>query len=107
MSDYHITPFYDATRVPFKLDGRKLFTSDMLEMVHLTLQPGEIIDPHAQLMDVVFFVLEGTGTLTVGDESIVAGENTTIQVRSGVQRAWSNTGNKPLRLLVNKLMKKE
>jgi quercetin dioxygenase-like cupin family protein len=104
MSDYQIIPFNDTPRVPFKLDGRKLFTSEMLEIIHLTLQPGESMDAHTQPMDVVFFVLEGTGTLSIGVESIVVGENTTIHVRSGVQRAWNNTGNQPLRILVNKLL---
>ncbi len=103
MPDYQIIHYEDAPGVPFKLDGRKLFISEKFELIHLTLLPGEGMDPHAQPMDVVFFVLEGAGTLSVGDESIVAGTNTTIHVRSGVQRAWNNTGSQPLRILVNKL----
>lgn len=104
MSDYRLTLFEQAPRVPFKLDGRKLFSSADFEMVHLTLQPGEGLAPHAQPIDVVFFVVQGAGTLTVGDENLEIPENTTIHVKSGILRAWTNTGKLPLRILVNKLI---
>jgi quercetin dioxygenase-like cupin family protein len=104
MSDYQITPFNQAPKVPFSLDGRKLFTSEHLEIIHLILQPGEGMEPHSQPMDVVFFVLEGTGTLTVANDPIEAAANTTIYVKSGVQRGWANFGSDSLRILVNKLI---
>jgi len=105
MSEYHLTLFEKAVRVPFKLDGRALFSSEYLEMVHLTLQPGEGLEPHAQPMDVVFFVVQGAGTLTVGDENLEIPVNTTIHVKAGAFRAWKNTGSTVLRILVNKLVK--
>jgi mannose-6-phosphate isomerase-like protein (cupin superfamily) len=102
-----IVPFSSAPRVPFRFEGRILYVSDGYELIHLTLQPGEEMAMLTQPMDVVFFVVEGTGTLKYGDESTVAGENTTIKVGSGVNRAWSNTGKGPLRVLVNKLLNNE
>jgi mannose-6-phosphate isomerase-like protein (cupin superfamily) len=51
----------------------------------------------------VFFVIEGTGRLTVGEDSVLAAENTTIHVPHGIQRAWTNAGNTPFRILVYKL----
>lgn len=101
--NYSIIPLNNAPRVPFNFDGRILFTSSQYELIHLTLQPGEGMEPHAQPMDVVFFVIEGTGSLMVDNDRIIANENTTIYVPSGIQRAWTNTGNNPLRILVNKL----
>ncbi len=100
---YSIDLLVNAPRVPFKFDGRILFSSGQGELIHLTLQPGEGMNPHEQPMDVVFFVIEGTGRLTVGEDSVLVTENTTIHLLRGVQRAWTNAGNTPLRILVSKL----
>ncbi len=104
MSEYTLYPFYSAPSVPFKFDGRILFTSGQYELVHLSLLPGECMEMHTQPFDVVFFVAEGTGTLRVGGESCNAAENTTIHVNADVQRAWANEGTQPLRILVSKLL---
>lgn len=104
MPGYTLQQFSSAPRVPFKLAGRILFSDGRYELLHLTLLPGDHMDIHTQQVDVVFFVVEGTGTLTVGEETIEAVENTAIHVRSGVPRAWANSGNQPVRILVNKLL---
>jgi quercetin dioxygenase-like cupin family protein len=93
-----------AEKVPFKIDGRIMFRSDRFEMVHLTLQPGDSMELHSQPMDVVFFVLEGTGTLMFTDESHNLPENTSIFVEKGTPRAWKNESPGLVRLLVNKLL---
>ena len=85
---FSICSLNDSPRVPFKFDGRILYSSDCYELVHLTLLPGEGMELHAQPFDVVFFVIEGNGTLAVGNESLEAGENTAIHVGAGVMRAW-------------------
>jgi mannose-6-phosphate isomerase-like protein (cupin superfamily) len=103
MSEYTLYPLSSAPRVPFKLDGRILYTSDNYELVHLTLQPGEGMEMHTQPMDVVFFVIEGTGILAIGDEVVEVTENMTVHVSRGMSRAWSNHGDAALRLLVNKI----
>ncbi|MEI7662187.1 MAG: cupin domain-containing protein [Bacteroidota bacterium] len=103
MSFYTLCPFTSAPRVPFRFDGRVLFKDDRFELVHLTLQPGEGMDPHIQPMDVVFFVTEGSGLLTVGNDVIEVPQGTTIHINAGVLRAWTNTGSQPLKILVSKL----
>ncbi len=103
MADFRIIPFEETPKVPFNFDGRILFKSDKFEVVHLVLKPGEYLDPHIQPMDVVFFVMEGKGSLLIGKEVVEIPENTTIHVKSGILRAWPNTGKRPLRILVSKL----
>lgn len=102
-----LTPLTTAPRVPFNLDGRILYTSDRYEMVHLTLQPGETMEPHVQPMDIVFFVIEGTGTLTVGTPPGASRHtvpaNTAVHVPAGVARAWGNGGDGVFRVIVNKI----
>jgi mannose-6-phosphate isomerase-like protein (cupin superfamily) len=104
MTAFTLLPFSSAPRVPFKFDGRILYSCENYELVHLTLQPGEGMELHAQPFDLVFFIAEGSGALTVGEERIETGVNTTVHVPAGVMRAWKNTGNIPLRILVNKLL---
>ena len=92
----------DAPKVPFKLDGRIMFSSPWTEVIHLTLKPGEMMDPHTQPFDVVFYVLEGTGILRAGEEKIEASADTSIWVEEGTERCWTNQGEKSLRILVIK-----
>ena len=104
MSSFTLYPFSSSPRVPFRFDGRILYTSDRLELIRLTLLPGEGMEPHTQPMEVIFFVIEGTGFLVIDDEAIEIHTNTTVHVAAGAMRAWSNHGREPLRLLVNKLL---
>ena len=100
MSDYTLYPFETAPRVPFRFDGRILFTSNRFELVHLTLQPGEGMEPHIQPVEIVFFVAEGTGTLAVGEEVVEVAPETTIKIEAGISWSWTNTGSSPFKILV-------
>lgn len=109
---YTLTEFADAPHVPFDLDGRILFTSEKFELIHLTLKPGEFVEPHAQPFDVIFLVLDGGGELTVGMKKTEDGITTlhpsagsTVTVYGHVQRSWRNTSGSDIRILVMKLIK--
>jgi len=103
MPDHSILSLSSAPGVPYNLDGRILFSSDNYELVHLTLQAGESMEKHTQPFDIVFFVVEGRGSLAVGEAVTEIDELTAVYVHSGVPRAWTNSGNRPLKILVNKL----
>jgi mannose-6-phosphate isomerase-like protein (cupin superfamily) len=92
----------DAPKIPFNLDGKIMHTSDKLELVHLTLKPGEKIGKHPQPFDVVFYILSGNAVLETDHEVIEVNENTSIFVPAGIQRGWNNTGPADLKLLVIK-----
>lgn len=109
---YNLTEFVDAPHVPFDLDGRILFHSEKFEVIHLTLKPGESVPLHLQPFDVVFYVQDEGGELTLGAEGSTESMTTlhpasgsTITVFGSVQRGWRNLGDGDLRLLVMKLMK--
>ena len=101
---YSILTLRNAPKVPFRFDGRILYTTPGFELVHLTLHPGEQMEMHVQPFDVLFFVISGSGVLRVGNEFIEVGENTMVSVIKGVERAWSNPGEMDLKILVNKLI---
>lgn len=91
-----------APKVQANVDGKIMFTSDKLEVIHLTLVPKQRIDPHVMPHDVLFYVLEGSGVLHCGGDLIEGTPNSTIFVPVGNSRGWENTGDVPLKLLVIK-----
>ena len=86
-----------------KFDGRLLFESDNVDIVHLTLKTGDDIAPHSNPVDVVFFVLEGEGILTVEEERLSFKKGDCIPMKTGINRGWSNPNSSDLKLLVIKM----
>src|SRR5690242_14784203 len=95
-----------AERVPIDIDARKVCIRTDLELIHLDFAAGESLARHANLFDVVFYVVEGAGELEVGDEKRQVGQDTAVEVAAGEQRGWSNPGPGHLRILVVKALQK-
>jgi quercetin dioxygenase-like cupin family protein len=91
-----------APPVPFDLDGKVMFSSEKLEIIHICLKPGEKINQHLQPFDVIFFILSGEGILETDEGNTKAIENTSIFVPAGVMRGWNNTGMNDFKVLVIK-----
>jgi quercetin dioxygenase-like cupin family protein len=64
-----------------------------------------LIEPHTQPFEVIFYLLEGMGSLSVdtGESEFLAG--TMISIAPGVPRGWKNNTLSALRLLVIKKLK--
>ena len=99
---YAIHTRNETLPVPFDLDGRFLFRSETLELIHLILKSGEVIGMHSQPIPVTFFIFEGEGLLTVEKDVIQASREMMIEVQAGAMRSWRNTGEYPLKMLVIK-----
>jgi mannose-6-phosphate isomerase-like protein (cupin superfamily) len=82
-----------------------MFSSARAEVIHLTLNPGDKMDPHVQPFDVIFFIIEGEGILETGEQKIMAKKNTCIWMEAGAQRSWYNPGRSELKILVYKDLK--
>jgi len=93
----------NSPKVPFKLAGYILHSEKPVELVHLLLKPGEKLESHKNPFDVVFFVIEGSGLLTINDEKKQLKSSDTIKVTSEHLRSWENNTQTDLRLLVIKL----
>jgi mannose-6-phosphate isomerase-like protein (cupin superfamily) len=92
-----------ADKVPFDLDGRKMYTGQKVELIHLCLKPGEVLDKHSNPFDVVFYILEGNGIVETDDQSTLVEPDMCIEIELGANRGLKNTGNIDLRLLVLKV----
>ena len=98
-----ITTLESAQQVPFNLDGRKMYTGEKVEIVHLSLKPNEEIALHANPLDVVFFILEGSGTVFFEGESATVEANSAVFIEKDKQRGMKNSSEALFRVLVIKL----
>jgi quercetin dioxygenase-like cupin family protein len=94
----------NSPRVPFDLEGYILHTEKQIELVHLTLKPGENLAEHKNPFDVIFFVVEGSGVLSIEGKESILSKNDVTKVTSDKNRGWKNNENQDLRLLVIKLL---
>jgi quercetin dioxygenase-like cupin family protein len=92
----------NAPKVPFDLDGRIMHSSEKLELVHLTIKPGEILHKHKNPVDVVFYVLEGKGILFAEDQKIIMVKDSCVSLKHNIERGWENNSTENLRILVIK-----
>ncbi|MDI3527701.1 MAG: hypothetical protein PWR03_1884 [Tenuifilum sp.] len=98
-----LTNLSDAPRVPFDLDGRIMFSSQKVEMVHLNLKPGEKIPMHSNPFEVVFYLLEGELELTVNNDAVALKPDSTVHVGIDENRSLENKADKIARVLVIKV----
>jgi mannose-6-phosphate isomerase-like protein (cupin superfamily) len=99
----HLTTLETAAKVPFNLDGRKMYTSEKVELVHLALKPNEEIALHANPFDVIFYILEGNGTIIFEEESIDVEPNSSIFIEKDKQRGMKNSSEGVFKVLVCKV----
>lgn len=86
---------------PTKFFKSTLFQSDRLLLGLNCLEPGQEHHVHTHAgQDKFYFVVEGNGMFTVGDEVRDAGAGTTIWAPADVPHGVANTGNERLVVLV-------
>jgi quercetin dioxygenase-like cupin family protein len=86
---------------PTKFFKSTLFHSNRLLLGLNCLEPGQEQHVHTHAgQDKFYFVVEGSGTFTVGDEVRDAGAGTTIWAPADVPHGVVNTGNERLVVLV-------
>ena len=94
----------NSPKVPFDLEGYILHSEKQIELVHLLLKPGENLAEHKNPFDVIFFVAEGNGVLSIEGQEYELQMNDVTKVTSDKNRGWKNNSNQELRLLVIKLL---
>ncbi|PKN72209.1 MAG: cupin domain-containing protein [Candidatus Cloacimonetes bacterium HGW-Cloacimonetes-3] len=87
------------------IHGVKIYSQPEGEIVHLALAPGAHLKAHATPVNVVFYVLEGTATISIGEEKQSFPKDTTIDSPKAIPHAVTNEGEGNLRLLVIKMPK--
>ncbi len=90
---------------PHKVKVSKIYEKENAQVMHITLEPGESLIPHITPVDVFFYVLEGTGVVDVGDESLEVVRDTLIESPKSIPHCWHNRSGSTLRILVVKTPK--
>lgn len=88
---------------PHNVDARKLYDTKHAQVVHILLNPGESLKRHITPVDVIFYVLEGTGIVEIGNERKEVSEDSLIESPAGIPHCWYNESGKILRFLVIKV----
>ncbi len=98
-----ITTLDGAPTVPFNIDGRIMFSCSRAEVIHLTLMPGNKLEMHDNLADVVFYMLQGSLFLLLeaGEKEIKT--DSCLEIKRGILRGWENRRSEKARMLVIKL----
>ncbi|MBN2744469.1 mannose-6-phosphate isomerase-like protein (cupin superfamily) [Breznakibacter xylanolyticus] len=87
---------------PHGVDVRQLYNHDSAQVMHITLQPGETLKPHKTPVDVFFYILEGSTTVHIGDESHVFERDSLIESPANIVHYLSNESQSVTRILVTK-----
>ena len=88
---------------PHKVDVRKLYDHEHAQAMHITLHPGEKLLRHITPVDVFFYILEGKGTVEIGDETEKVEPDMVIESPARIPHCLMNDGEKGIfRVLVVK-----
>jgi quercetin dioxygenase-like cupin family protein len=99
----NITSYENASQVRFDIEAKKMFSNNKVELIKLSIKPGEEIEIHKNSFDVIFYVVSGKGDLTIELEKVEVCSNSTVFVNQNSLRGWRNNSENYLELLVVKL----
>lgn len=83
--------------------ARRRFVNNSTVAVEMRLEPGGSIPEHSTPEDVFFYVLEGSGTLTIGQETKDVYKGMVASCPSGILKSISNNSEDLLKVLVVKM----
>lgn len=87
---------------PHKIDVREMYNKESAQAMLMALQPGESLKPHTTPVDVFFFIVEGTPTIHIGEESEVCEADTLVESPANIVHYISNSSDSLARVLVVK-----
>ena len=87
---------------PHKIDVREMYNKESAQAMLMALKPGESLKPHKTPVDVFFFIVEGTPTIHIGDESEVCEADTLVESPADIVHYISNSSDSLARVLVVK-----
>jgi mannose-6-phosphate isomerase-like protein (cupin superfamily) len=96
-----------GAQTPHGIKAAKMYDRDHGVIMHLTLAPGEALKPHETPVDVVFYVVEGTPTILIGEERQQVSQDDLVESPKDIVHCIYNETAGPVRVLVMKLPRPE
>jgi quercetin dioxygenase-like cupin family protein len=97
-----ITTLANAARVPFDLEGYMMHSSAGIEVIHLCLQPGQVVARHLNPFDVVVCLVKGEVILSAGEDHFAMATYDVAEVAALTERGFTNTSPSEARLIIIK-----
>jgi mannose-6-phosphate isomerase-like protein (cupin superfamily) len=88
---------------PHKVSVRMVYDHDHGQAVVISLKKGEGLKKHVTPVDVMFYILEGTGKVEIGDEVKEVGRDTVIESPARIPHRLFNESSPEFRFLVMKM----
>ncbi len=88
---------------PHKVSVRMVYDHDHGQAVVISLKKGEGLKKHVTPVDVMFYILEGTGMVEIGDEVKEVGRDTVIESPARIPHRLFNESSPEFRFLVMKM----
>lgn len=92
---------------PHAVEAKRLYDTDNAEVIHMALKPGQSLKKHVTPVDVFFYILEGKGTVEIGEEKQEVEKDMLIESPKNSPHLLSNTGEGTFRFLVVKVPKQK
>ncbi len=90
---------------PHKVSVRMVYDHDHGQAVVISLKKGEGLKKHVTPVDVMFYILEGTGMVEIGDEVKEVGRDMVIESPARIPHRLFNESSPEFRFLVMKMPK--
>jgi mannose-6-phosphate isomerase-like protein (cupin superfamily) len=87
---------------PHKVSARELLSTVHAQVTMVTLNPGEAMLLHATPVDVILYVLEGSGIVEIGGEQQPVQRDMLIESPMRIPHRLMNEGDETFRFLVIK-----
>jgi len=92
---------------PHKVDVRQLYDDPSAQIMHIILKKGESLKPHKTPVNVVFYILEGSPVVHIGEESKMFEKDYLIESPADVVHYITNESQEIARILVIKAPRPE
>jgi quercetin dioxygenase-like cupin family protein len=87
---------------PHGVKAQGLHATDHVQVIMLSLEPGEALKWHITPVDVFFYILEGEGIVEIGDERETVSADMLIDSPAGIRHRLQNESDEIFRVLVVK-----
>jgi len=82
------------------VDGRRFYECDAIQIAHIEILPGGILEKHEASIDAVLYVLQGTAKVIIDNQEQVVQQDELVEFPKDTPHEVINISQKKLRVLV-------
>jgi len=82
------------------VDGRRFYEGDTVQIAHIEILPGGVLEKHETPVDAVLYVLQGTAKVIIDNQEQVVQQDELVEFPKNTPHEVINISQKKLRVLV-------